>query len=83
MCAAYDRCYLRKEDFGELFDEGTQIRKMTVRFVSSMVKHGSGVKHLRKMKSWTDQVWECYERITGEQRPPLFVTRSDQDDAPG
>ena len=72
LCTAYDREYLTKAEFGELFQEGTEIRKMTVGFISSMVKPGSGVKHLRKMPSWTEQVWELYERTTGKPRPPLF-----------
>jgi hypothetical protein len=45
---------------------------MTRRFISSMVKPGSGAKHLRKVPSWTEQVWEMYERITGKPRPALF-----------
>jgi four helix bundle protein len=72
LCAAYDRVYLTKAEFGELFQEGTEIRKMTVGFISSMVKPGSGAKHLRKMPSWTEQVWELYERTTGKPRPALF-----------
>jgi four helix bundle protein len=72
LCTAYDREYLAKDEFGELFQEGTEIRKMTVGFISSMVKPGSGVKHLRKIPSWTEQVWELYERTTGEPRPALF-----------
>jgi hypothetical protein len=24
--------------------------------------------------SWTEQVWQNYERITGQKRPPLFET---------
>jgi four helix bundle protein len=72
LCTAYDREYLTKTEFGELFREGTEIRKMTVGFINSMVKPGSGVKHLRKMPSWTEQVWELYEQTTGKPRPPLF-----------
>jgi four helix bundle protein len=72
LCTAYDRRYLTKTEFGELFQEGTEIRKMTVAFISSMVKPGSGAKHLRKVPNWTDQVWELYERITGEPRPAMF-----------
>jgi four helix bundle protein len=72
LCAAYDREYLTKIEFGELFKEGIEIRKMTVGFISSMIKPGSGAKHLRKMPSWTEQVWELYERVTGKPRPPLF-----------
>lgn len=37
-----------------------------------MIKHGSGVKHMRAQKRWSDEVWEMYERITGEERPALF-----------
>jgi hypothetical protein len=32
---------------------------------------------MRKQVNWSDQVWEMYERITGEKRPPLF-DRSDK-----
>ncbi len=45
---------------------------MAVGFINSMVKPGSGVKHMRKMKSWTKQVWDTYERLTGKPRPALF-----------
>jgi four helix bundle protein len=72
LCTAYDREYLTKTEFGELFQEGTEIRKMTVAFISSMVKPGSGAKHLRKVPSWTEQVWEMYERVTGKPRPAMF-----------
>ncbi len=34
----------------------------------------SGVKNVRKYVSWTEQVWENDERITGQKRPPLFET---------
>ena len=73
LCAAYDREYRTKADFGDLFQEGTVIRKTIVAFVRSMVQPGSGVKHHRKPEpNWTERVWERYERITGQQRPPLF-----------
>jgi len=72
LCAAYDREYLPEGVFSELFDEGTEIRKMNVKFIQSMIKDGSGVKHIRKRVNWTDEVWEIYERITGQQRPELF-----------
>ncbi|MBP85435.1 MAG: hypothetical protein CMJ64_01765 [Planctomycetaceae bacterium] len=75
LCAAYDREYIDRDDFGASFQEGTDIRKMTVSFMRSMVKHGGGVKHTRKQKSWNDEVWEIYERITGEERPELFRTQ--------
>src|SRR5689334_18668106 len=72
LCAAYDRGYLEKEAYAELFQEGIEIRKMIVSFVRSMVMSGSGVKNIRKVKPWSDQVWEIYERITGQPRPEFF-----------
>ena len=72
LCAAYDREYLSKEQFGQLFQEGTEIRKMIVSFIKSMVQPGSGVKKMIKRPSWSEQVWELYERVTGEQRPEFF-----------
>src|ERR1043165_4063343 len=33
LIAAYDRGYLGKDEFGTLFAEGTEIRKMTVGFI--------------------------------------------------
>jgi four helix bundle protein len=72
LCAAYDREYLSKSEFADLFREGTDIRKMTVGFIGAMIKPGSGAKHLRKIPNWTDQVWELYERTTGKPRPALF-----------
>ncbi len=75
LCAAYDRAYLSRADFGQLFQEGTEIRKMTVSFIRSMVMPGSGVKNVSKCKSWSDEVWEIYEKITGKERPELFRTK--------
>jgi four helix bundle protein len=72
LCAAYDRKCLAKAEFGELYQQGIEIRKMMTSFISSMVKHGSGAKHLRKQPNWTDKVWEIYERTTGKKRPELF-----------
>jgi four helix bundle protein len=72
LCAAYDRKYIDKTEFGELFQEGIEIRKMMTSFISSMVQPGSGAKHMRKQPNWTDQVWEIYERTTGKKRPELF-----------
>ena len=72
LCAAYDREYISKDEFAEMYRQGTEIRKMTVAFIRSMVQPGSGVKHVRKVKSFTDEVWERYERITGRPRPELF-----------
>ena len=76
MCAAYDRKYIPRADFSDLFRAGTEIRKLIVGFMISMVKPGSGVKHMRPTKSWTEDVWEVYERLTGKQRPALFVPGS-------
>src|SRR5262249_12791994 len=72
LCAAYDRAYLDKKAFGDLFQEGTEIRKMMIGFIKSMVLPGSGVKNMRKVKSFSEEVWELYERITGQERPELF-----------
>src|SRR2546427_4930636 len=72
LCAAYDRGYLEKQVFGELFQEGTAIRKMTVAFITSMVMAGSGVKNIRKMRDWSEELWERYERTTGKLRPEVF-----------
>lgn len=72
LCAAYDRRYLEKDLFADLFQQGTEIRKMTIGFIKSMVMPGSGVKNIRKVPSWSEQVWEMYERVTGEQRPEFF-----------
>ena len=72
LCAAYDRRYLTKDDFGTLFKNGTEIRKIVVSFIGSMVMPKSGVKNQRKYVSWTEQVWENYERITGQKRPAIF-----------
>ena len=38
LAAAYDRQYLQKEDYSELFSFGTALRKQTVAFIGSMVK---------------------------------------------
>jgi four helix bundle protein len=72
LCTAYDRLYLAKEAFGELFQQGTEVRMMTIAFIRSMVLPGSGVRNLHKFKSWTDEVWEFYERLTGNPRPDFF-----------
>ena len=76
LCAAYDREYLSQEEFGAEFQEGTEIRKMMVAFIKSMTKTGSGVKHIRKNKSWTEETWERFETLTGHSRPD-WVPRAD------
>src|SRR5688500_1666356 len=37
LCAAYDRKYLSKQLFAELYGEGTEIRKLTVGFIRAMI----------------------------------------------
>jgi four helix bundle protein len=74
LCAAYDRDYLAREEFGEMFAEGTEIRKMTVSFLQSMILAGSGVKSRRQRKLWSEEVWETFERYTGKRRPDLYRT---------
>jgi four helix bundle protein len=76
LCTAYDREFIDRDAFARLFKEGTEIRRMIVAFVKAMVLPGSGVKHQKKYVSWTDQVWESYERLTGNKRPPLFETET-------
>src|SRR5262249_2018131 len=48
LCAAYDRGYLGKDNFACLFAAGTEIRKMTVSFIKSMIMPGAGVKQTKK-----------------------------------
>jgi four helix bundle protein len=72
LCAAFDRRYLGRPDFERLFNEGTEIRRMIVAFIRSMVMPGSGVKNIRKVPNFREEVWELYERITGQQRPEFF-----------
>jgi len=80
LCTAYDRGYISKDEFAQEFQAGTEIRKMTVGFIASMVQPGSGVKHMRRQVNFTDEVWERYERITGKPRPAMFVRPKEDDD---
>ena len=80
LCAAYDREHLTKPQFGELFQQGTEIRKMAVAFMQAMVRPGSGVKQVRKIPNFTEEVWEKYERITGRKRPEMFVAATDEEE---
>jgi four helix bundle protein len=82
LCAAYDREYLSRQEFGDLFQQGTEIRKMIVSFVRSMVLPGSGVKNFKKVKNWAGEVWEAYERITGKPRPEFFQTLKTESSVP-
>jgi four helix bundle protein len=72
LCAAYDRHYVDKDVFAQLFAAGTELRKMTVSFIRSMAMPGAGVKHTKKYVSFSEQVWEMYERTTGKERPEFF-----------
>jgi four helix bundle protein len=78
LCTAVDRRYLQQGDFDTLLREGLEIRKMTVGLISSMVMPGSGAKYMRKAPSWTEQVWDLYERTTGRQRPEQFRKREEE-----
>jgi four helix bundle protein len=69
LAAAYDRQYLSRDEFGTLFAEGTEVRKMIVGFITNMVLRGSGVKYVKKPVSFAQEVWEIYERVTGKPRP--------------
>jgi four helix bundle protein len=75
LTVAYDRGHIPRTSYASLFQFGTVLRKQIVSFMMSMIRAGSGVKKLRKYKSWTDEVWEMYERHTGQQRPELYRPR--------
>jgi four helix bundle protein len=72
LTAAYDREHIDKDTFGRLWGEGIEIRKMTVAFIRSMIMPRGGVRTLGKPKSWSERVWEIYERVSGEPRPAMF-----------
>src|SRR3990170_2328951 len=72
LCAAYDRGYLSKDRFAQLYREGTAIRKLTVAFIRAMILPRGGVRTRGKPKSWSNHVWEIYERTTGKPRPTAF-----------
>jgi hypothetical protein len=42
-----------------------------------MIMGGSGVKNIRKVKPWGDEVWELYERISRQPRPEMFRKKSE------
>ena len=71
---------MAEPEFGKLFREGTEIRRMVVGFIGSMVQFGSGAKHLRKRPRWSDQVWEIYERVTGKPRPAMFAQAAQEEE---
>jgi four helix bundle protein len=71
LCAAYDRSYLDKETFGRFWQEGIEIRKMTVAFIRSMILPRGGVRTLGQPTTWSSRTWEIYERVTGQSRPAI------------
>jgi four helix bundle protein len=72
LCAAYDRAHIDKATFGRLWEEGIEIRKITVAFIRSMILPRGGVRTLGRAKSWSERTWEIYERVTGQPRPAMF-----------
>ncbi|TWT53197.1 hypothetical protein Pla22_08250 [Rubripirellula amarantea] len=77
LVAAYGREYIDAETYQQLFNEGVSIRRMINAFMKSMTKHGSGVQHIRPYKSWSSEVWEMYEKFTGEKRAEMFRDKPD------
>lgn len=82
LCAAYDRGYLDKKHFAGLYAEGTAIRKLTVSFLRSMVLPRGGVKTLGRRPTWSTDVWEIHERVTGKTRPTMFASTNDEEIRP-
>ncbi len=78
LCAAYDRQYLDKEIFANLWSEGIAIRKLTVGFIRSMILPRGGVRTLGKPISWSNRTWEIYERVTGKPRPEMFRPQTEK-----
>jgi four helix bundle protein len=78
LCTAYDRGYVSREAFGSLFQEGTEIRKMIVSFMRSMVLRGSGVKNIRRYKSWAEQVQEVVDRVNRKFHPEMSETKEEK-----
>jgi four helix bundle protein len=72
LCAAYDRQHIDKETFGRLWQEGVEIRKLTVSFIRSMILPRGGVRTQGRPPTWSSRVWEIYERVTGQPRPAMF-----------
>ena len=74
LCAAYDRKYISKQNFGELFQEGTEIRKMMIAFVQSMVMKGSGVKDKRRYARWPKRCGKL-RKPAGKPDPKYWVQK--------
>jgi four helix bundle protein len=74
LTVAYDRGHLDKAGYSRLFRQGTALRKQIISFIGSLARPGIGVKNMRRVKSWSDEVWEMFERTTGQERPEVFRT---------
>jgi four helix bundle protein len=72
LTVAYDRGHIEKMLYSRLFRQGTDLRKQIVAFMTSLARPGSGVKNMRRVKSWSEEVWEMFERTTGQERPEVF-----------
>jgi four helix bundle protein len=81
LCAAYDRKHLSKEEFGALYGDGNQLRRMIIAFIRSMIMPRSGVRNIRRTRSWSERVCEIYERVTGKPPPQLGQSQDQNDDA--
>jgi len=71
LCAAFDRKYLTKEEFGQLYSAGNELRKMMIGFIRSMIMPRSGVRNIRAVKTWSERAREIYERVMGEPPPEI------------
>ena len=69
LCAAYDRKYLAKSEFGELYADGSALKKSIIAFIRSMIMPRSGVRNIRRTKTWSERTAEIYERVTGQPPP--------------
>lgn len=71
LCAAYDRKYLTKSEFGKFYADGNALKKAIVAFIRSMIMPQSGVRNIRRTKTWSERTAEIYQRVTGQLPPPL------------
>jgi four helix bundle protein len=78
LCAAYDRKLLTKDEFAAFYNEGNELRQMIIAFIRSMIMPRTGVRHIRRTRSWSEKVAEIYERVTGKP-PPDPLQRSAAD----
>jgi hypothetical protein len=47
-----------------------------------MMLSRGGVRTLGRPRSWSNQVLEIYERVTGQPRPEMFATPAEQRTVP-